>query len=101
MKIVRVKVKMCKRAPYAPRLCAPLCTPCVRYRTDGNPVPCDDSKSRPDSSCSPVNRMEYLTKPIKIHDFMQTLDEALKHAKTAAAASKNQEKVPVAPVSSA
>ncbi len=43
----------------------------------------------------------YLTKPIKIHEFMQTLDDALKHAKTAPAASKNQEKVPVAPVSSA
>ena len=43
----------------------------------------------------------YLTKPIKINEFMQTLDEALKHAKTGSTDLKKEEKVPVALVSSA
>ena len=34
----------------------------------------------------------YLTKPIKINEFMQTLDEALKYAKTASFSLKNEEK---------
>ena len=43
----------------------------------------------------------YLTKPIKIQEFMQTLDVALKYAKTTQIPQKYQEKVPVALVNSA
>ncbi len=38
----------------------------------------------------------YLTKPIKINEFMLTLDEALKYAKTGQPIQKNQQNVPVA-----
>ena len=43
----------------------------------------------------------YLTKPIKIPEFMQTLDVALKYAKTASFGLKKDEKVPLALVGSA
>ena len=44
---------------------------------------------------------KYLTKPIKINEFMQTLDQALKYAETAPSTSNNQEKKPVALVNGA
>ena len=43
----------------------------------------------------------YVTKPIKIPEFMQTLDVALKYAKTASFGLKKDEKVPLALVGSA
>ena len=43
----------------------------------------------------------YVTKPIKIPEFMQTLDVALKYAKTASFGLKKEEKVPLALVGSA
>ena len=43
----------------------------------------------------------YLTKPIKIPEFMHTLDVALKYAKTASFCLKKEEKVPLALVGSA
>ena len=43
----------------------------------------------------------YLTKPIKIPEFMHTLDVALKYAKTASFGLKKEEKVPLALVGSA
>ena len=41
---------------------------------------------------------KYLTKPIKINEFMQTLDEALQHAKTGVAPVKNEVKMAFAHV---